>query len=198
MLRTLIAAALGVAALGGAAQAADWGGTTYNWSGLYVGAFGGGISGTITPSSGSNSGPSGADLGLTVSYAWQSASNWVLTPFVAIPIAGQTGNYGGGVPVRIDWSVVGGLKLGYAIDRWQPYAFVAAVTGGATATPGASESHQHTGVAFGLGADYALTDRWSIGARYAHVSVGAQTYFNSFNVGWDGDSFAGTISYKLR
>jgi outer membrane immunogenic protein len=198
MTRSLVVAMLALGCLGTAAQAADWSEPAYNWTGLYVGGFAGGVAGDLTPYSSSNSGPSGLDAGLTLAYAWQTQGAWVFTPFVAVPVSGQTGEYAGSIPVRIEWAVVGGVKVGYATGRWQPYGFVAAVAGGGRAgSGGGAERHTHTGVSFGVGADYALNDRWSVGARYAHVSVGEQEYY-SVPVGWQGNSFAATFAFKLQ
>lgn len=198
MFRTIFASALALGTMSGAASAADlgWDSPTYDWTGLYIGAFGGGISGAVTPPSGSGSGPSGFDAGLSLGYSWQP-SNFVFTPFIAVPIAGQSGTWGS-IPVHLDWAVVGGVKIGYATGRWQPYAFVAGVTGAGTATPGLKESHQHTGVTFGVGAEYAVSDRWSIGLRYAHVSMNQQSYFSSGPYGWEGNSIAATVNFKLK
>jgi outer membrane immunogenic protein len=186
--------------MGGGAVAADatWDSSApYNWSGWAVSVFAGGVSGRQTGSAPTpNSGPSGADVGVSLGYSWQTPGNWVITPFVSVPFGGQTGD-SSSFDVRVDWALLGGLKLGYAVDRWQPYGFVAGLVGGATASSGGSESHTHSGVVLGLGVDYALTDQWAIGARYAHVSVNEQDYF-SIPVGWAGDSIAATLSFKLH
>ena len=39
-------------------------------------------------------GPSGADLGLHALYSFQMPGNWVFSPFVAVPLALQTGTFG--------------------------------------------------------------------------------------------------------
>jgi outer membrane immunogenic protein len=195
MLKILAASAVALGALVGAAEAAP----VYNWTGFYVGGFAGGLSGHTTPASDTAEGPSGLDAGLTVSYAWQTQGNWVFTPFLALPISGEKGTYASGyITSKVDWSVAGGAKLGYAVDRWLPYAFVAALVAGGSADNGTTvEKATHTGVTFGVGVDYALNDRWSVGARYAHISVGAKDYF-SVPVGFQGDSFAATFNFKLQ
>jgi outer membrane immunogenic protein len=200
MFKAIVAGALALAGMGGSAFAADanWTSPAHNWTGFYIGAFAGAASGSLTPSSGTNSGPSGADVGVTVSYAWQTPSNWVFTPFVAVPLAGQSGTFGGSIPAHIDWAALAGLRLGYAMDRWQPYGFVAGVVGGGTGgTGGGAQHNTHSGIAFGVGIEYALTDRWAFGLRYAHVSVDQKPYF-SVPVGWQADSIAATVNFKLN
>jgi outer membrane immunogenic protein len=98
-------------------------------------------------------------------------------------------------PVKIDWALVGGVRVGYAMDRWLPYALAGAVVGGGTATGGGSATH--TGYTFGLGVDYALTDQWTVGARYAYVSMDKKLYGGAGPFGWNGNSVVATLNYKL-
>ena len=43
-----------------------------------------------------------------------------------------------------------------------------------------------------------LDDRWTVGARYAFISMGAQPYSGPGNVGWQGHSIAATLNFKLH
>ena len=168
---------------------------TPNWTGWYVGGFLGAAGGDLT---GEIVEPAfnGLDGGVHVIYHHQTPENWVISPFIAVPIPGKKqSDIMGVAEATIDWSVVGGVRLGYAFDRWLPYGFVGAMVGGVS-TDGFG-SNTHTGYTLGAGVDYALHDGWAIGARYAYVSVGAQTY-SGFDVGWQGHSIAATISYKLH
>jgi hypothetical protein len=45
--------------------------------------------------------------------------------------------------------------------------------------------------------DYALDDRWSLGVRFAHVSLGKQPYGGLGSYGWDANSIAATLNFKL-
>jgi outer membrane immunogenic protein len=192
MYKAIAAGALALGLLTGAAQAAP----VYDWTGFYLGGFVGGVSGKTDPDYDS-SGPSGFDAGLSLAYAWQTHGNWVFTPFVVVPIAGQVGTANSGyVATRIDWSVIGGVKIGYAQDRWQPYAMIAGLLAGGSADDGTLIKRTHSGLVFGVGADYALTDRWSVGARFVHITANQQDYGTM--VGFSGNSFAGTIAYKLK
>jgi opacity protein-like surface antigen len=193
MLKTMFAGAVALGALVGTAEAASPP-PLYDWTGFYVGAFGGGLGGRTYEYA---SGPSGLDAGLTFSYSWQAHGNWVFTPFVAVPLIHQTGE-DSGFDTRIDWAVAAGLKLGVAMGRWQPYALVGGlVAGGSADDGGPTESNTHSGIMFGLGAEYALTDRVSIGGRFVHIAVGEKEYF-SVDRGWSGNSIAATVNFKLK
>jgi outer membrane immunogenic protein len=181
------------------ANAADFGqayrAAGHNWTGWYVGGFVGGETGATT---GDISQPlfNGLDAGVHILYNMQTPSNWVVSPFVAVPIPGKTDTLFGTVNVKLDWALIGGVRLGYAMERWLPYGFLGAAVGAATADSGFG-SNTHVGYTAGAGVDYALDDRWTVGARYAFISVGGQNY-NGTNVGWQGHSIAATVSYKLH
>ena len=165
----------------------------YNWSGLWVGAEAGYVSGTATSTGVTPSTLSGADFALHAIYNYQTASNWVISPFVVVPLPTASSTIAS-TPVKINWALVGGLRVGYAMDRWLPYALVGAVVGGGTVR---TYSATHTGYTFGLGVDYAVTDQWTVGARYAYVSMGAETYGGAGPFGWNGNSVVATLNYKL-
>lgn len=187
-------AALG--AMAGAAQAGDHAlyssSSAYDWSGLYVGGYVGAIvsddftnttDGTLT----------GLDGGALVYYNFPVHAGWVFSPFVtaAVPIHSTTIS---SQPVKVDLAVTAGGRVGYAIDRWLPYAFL----GGAWATASANgTSNSHTGFVAGLGLDYAHSDRWVLGGRLSYLSLGEADY-GSGPIGWRGTSVVGTISYRLH
>lgn len=160
---------------GGTALAADAtfysAAPAYDWSGIWVGAQAGYVSGSLTDFTGTSSGPSGADVGLHGYYNFQRG-NWVFGPFVELPLGQADGTTSFGATTKLDWGFTGGFRVGYAFDRWLPYGGLAGIVGGASETGGiAPTSNTHTGYALLLGVDYALTERWSVGARYAHVSM---------------------------
>ena len=173
--------------------------SAYDWSGLWVGAHAGYVTGSVTGSPGvSTSGPSGADVGIHGYYNFQHG-NWVFGPYLGIPVVQKSGSLVAGFTTTTEWAVTGGFRVGYAIDRWLPYGMVAGIVGGASNdTPATPNSNTHTGYALVLGVDYALTDRWAIGARYAHVSMSKETYGGASSpAGWDADSVVGTVTFKL-
>lgn len=172
--------------------------SVYDWSGLWVGGHAGYVSGSITGFPGTSSGPSGADVGVHAYYNFQHG-NWVFGPYIGVPLVGKSGNVGGAITTKADWAVTGGFRVGYAIDRWLPYGVIGGIVAGASENNGvAPTSNTHTGYALILGVDYALTDRLAAGARYAHISLSKETYGgSSAPIGWDGDSFVGTLTFKL-
>jgi outer membrane immunogenic protein len=183
---------------GAPAMAADYAAPiSYDWTGWYVGGFIGGASGHMTDGT-TGQLFSGLDAGVHLLYNAQLANNWVISPFVAIPIPGKTDTPGGfpGLTAKLDWAATAGVRIGYALDRWLPYAFAGGAIGGVS-VDGGGGSNTHTGITLGAGFDYALSDQWTVGLRYAHVSVGSQSYF-SVPVGWNGDSLAATFSFKLH
>ena len=172
---------------------------TYNWSGLWAGGHAGYVSGSVTGTPGvATSGPSGADVGLHAYYNFQQG-NWVFGPYLGVPVIQKSGSLVAGFTTTAEWGLTGGFRLGYAIDRWLPYGMVAGIVGGASNNfPASPNSNTHTGYALVLGVDYAVTDRWAVGARYAHVSMSKETYGGASGpVGWDADSFVGMLTFKL-
>ncbi len=196
MFKAISAGALAIGLLGGGAAQAGIVPPLYNWTGFYIGGYVAGLSGHLTPAYGE--GPSGIDVGLTVEYAWQNADGWVFTPFVSVPIAGQTGVPATLSTSKINWGLFGGAKVGLAVGRWQPYGLVAAVVGQGTASNLAvTRSNTHHGLIFGLGADYALTDHWTVGGRFSHIAMDAQNY-NGAEAAFSANSVAATFAYKLK
>ena len=186
---------------GGTAQAADASlyspAPAYDWSGIWVGAQAGYVSGSLTDFAGTSSGPSGADVGLHGYYNFQRG-NWVFGPYFELPLGQADGTTSFG-ETKLDWAFTGGFRLGYAFDRWLPYGGLAGIVGGASENSGiAPTSNTHTGYALLLGVDYGVTERWSVGARYAHVSMSKEKYGGySSPVGWDADSIVATLTFKL-
>ena len=182
-------------ALGGAANAADYGAASapagYDWSGWYLGGYVAHVSGALT---GDFTDPaiSNIDGGAQLHYNMTVHNNWVLSPFIIVPVPGAIKE----TEFKVDWAVIGGVRLGYAHDRWLPYAFLGGEVAGVNA--GGFGSNTHVGYLLGAGLEYALDDRWSIGARYTFISMGAQPYDFAGNVGWQGHSIAATLNFKLH
>ena len=165
----------------------------HNWGGLYVGGSLGYVSGSVTGPVAPPTGLSGTDIDVHAGYDFQSG-NWVYGPFIAVPF--PTASSTVAVPVKIDWAVVGGARLGYAIDHWLPYALAAGVVGGGTATGLGSATH--TGYSLGVGLEYGFDNNWSIGVRYAYVSMDGQRYSGIGPFGCHGNSVVGTLNYKFH
>lgn len=170
----------------------------YDWSGLWIGGHAGYVSGHVIGYGGATSGPSGADVGVHGYYNFQHG-NWVFGPYLGVPVVQKSGSVDSFITTKAEWAVTGGFRLGYAIDRWLPYGVIGGIVAGGKEDAGlAPMTNTHTGLAFILGVDYALTDRWAVGARYAHVSLGKEKYGGASSpIGWDGDSFVATLAFRL-
>jgi len=151
----------------------------YNWTGFYVGLYGGGGFGRSDfspPISSGTFNTSGAVAGGTVGYNYQMGQ-------AVLGIEGDGGwsNIRGSAPcigttceTRNNWlSTVRG-RLGWAVDRFMPY-----VTGGAafgdikTSVAGVGgASTTKAGWTAGGGVEAAITGPWSVKAEYLYVDLG--------------------------
>jgi opacity protein-like surface antigen len=165
----------------------------FDWTGWYLGGYVGHVSGSLT---GDQTDPavSGIDGGAQIHYNMMMDGNWVLSPFVILPIPGALGD----VQFRVDWALIGGARIGYAHGRLLPYAFLAGEVAGVTSV--SNGSNTHAGLVAGGGVEYAVDERWTIGARYAYISMGPQDYGSPFpgSIGWQGHSLAATLNFKLH
>ncbi len=145
--------------------------------------------------------PSGWALGGQIAYDNQFANNMVLgvtmdLNFGDIDDSVADGNF---LKQTSEIKSFGGVKvrLGYAADRWMPYATIGlgfanvgygqSCPGGAMfgtcATSGkydVSGDSLQSGITAGLGVRYAATDKWIVGLDYSYTDLGGDTY--SFNV----------------
>lgn len=157
---------------------------TYNWSGFYLGANGGGGWGDSRWQGMGRANLSGGMAGGTAGYNWQFGQS-VLGLEGDVDWSGLQGSVasaacpGGTCSTSSTWlSTVRG-RAGYAFDRFLPY-----VTGGLAvgdiraATPGLpGGSSTNAGWTVGGGIEFALPGNWSAKAEYLHVDLG------SFNCG---------------
>jgi outer membrane immunogenic protein len=151
--------------------------TAYNWSGFYLGANGGGAWGTSNWDSAGSFNLSGALIGGTAGFNWQ-------TGHVVLGLEGDvdwSSLHGGtttlcpaGCNTNNEWLATVRGRAGYAFDRFLPY-----VTGGLAvgdiraSTPGFAGANQtNAGWTVGGGLEYALTNNWTAKAEYLHVDLG--------------------------
>lgn len=165
--------------------------TPHDWSGLYLGGYVAHVSGQLT---GDFDDPaiSSIDGGVQLHYNMMLDGGLVFSPFVIVPVPGVVGD----TEFTVDWALIGGARLGYAHGRWLPYAFIGAEVAGVDA--GGYGSNTHTGILGGAGFEYAIDDRWTIGARYAYISMGKRDYGFADGIGWQGHSIAATLNFKLH
>lgn len=162
----------------------------YNWTGFFVGAEIGYLSGDIVndcpaPGCPARSVSSFAG-GVQAGYNWQApGSNWVLGLWANVPIVPAkfsdiSANYGPGWDAEIRWAFAGGARVGYAMGRFMPFVLGGVVVGGARATspatPGVWEEHTHVGYTVGGGIEYAIDRNWSAHIRYAYADFGKEAY----------------------
>jgi outer membrane immunogenic protein len=194
-MKRLFLACVGVAALTGAAAAADLYrpapapyykapayAPAYTWSGFYLGVNGGWGFGRSAWDSTDTFDTSGGVVGGTIGYNYQ----------IGQAVVGLEGD--------IDWADINGTtttfctlgcktsdtwlstvrgRLGYAADRFMPYITGGAAFGNINATtPGfAGGSATNAGWTVGGGLEFAIAGHWTAKAEYLYVDLG------SFNCG---------------
>lgn len=138
-----------------------------DWTGAYAGISAGGATTDFTPSSNIfggiaiSAGDEGGVYGLHAGYL-ASRGDLVFGPELSISGSDAELVGGPGAP-EIDFAVRLGLRGGYAVDRFLGYGLLGAtyVEGGEGST-----GFDETGYLAGLGLEYRLTDRASVGAQY--------------------------------
>jgi outer membrane immunogenic protein len=189
----------------------------FNWTGYYLGVGGGAEFATAT-----GSGAAGFNVQDTLwfvsvdgGYRLQLPDNLVLGFDVFAPVWVSKGNFtptgfGGGIDsAKVDFAVVPEVQLGYAIGRFLPYVGigvgVADVSAQSAAVPGQTDTELTSLMTATFGFDYALTNNWTLGARYDHIVAAERSY--SFTpaggfpivsqVGADLDGVSGVLRYKF-
>jgi outer membrane immunogenic protein len=171
--------------------------TAYNWSGIYVGANGGGGWGTSNWDSAGSFNVSGVVVGGTAGGNWQMGHaviglegdvDWSnlkgSTTSAACPAGCTTSN---------DWLATVRGRAGYAFDRFLPYVTGGLAVGDVKAsTPALTGATQtSTGWTAGGGVEFALTSNWTAKAEYLHVDLG------NMNCGFNCGTVAGnSVSLK--
>lgn len=165
----------------------------FTWSGLYVGVNGGGWfnNSRIAPFTGIDGrlGGGGALIGGTAGYNWQTASRVVVgvetdlayrskatvTPPMSASSSTNDG-YLGTLRGRLGYGfdraliyVTGGLAYGNAAAPNAIVSMPLAVLGARNGTPGLQ-----AGWTLGAGAEFAVTDNWSIKGEYLYADLGSK------------------------
>jgi outer membrane immunogenic protein len=194
-MKRLSVALIGLAALTGAAAAADMSrpppapyyppaqvAAVYNWTGFYFGINGGGAFGSSTWDRTGSFDISGGEIGGTAGYNWQFGQvvAGIEGDFDWADINGTTTTAcAAGCKTSDGWlSTVRG-RIGYAADRFLPYITAGGAFGNVTAqTPGfASTSSDRAGWTVGAGIEGAISRNWTAKVEYLYVDLG------SFNCG---------------
>lgn len=148
-----------------------------NWTGIYLGVNGGGGWGSSHwDALGRGFDVSGGVIGGTVGYNWQFGT-WVVGlegDIDASNIKDSTSCFGVTCETKNDFlSTIRG-RVGYAFDRWLPYATGGVAIGNIKASsPGTSTVDEtNVGWTLGVGMEYAFTPNWSAKVEYLHVDLG--------------------------
>ncbi|MEJ0013028.1 MAG: outer membrane protein [Bauldia sp.] len=200
------ALAFGVLAAAGSASAADLSVVTppaqlpgsapiIGWTGFHVGVHGGyALAGADAEFANGAVGardltPKGGFAGVQVGYDWQFASGLVagiegdwswagITDTQTGPGAGPPGIISMQQQITQLASVRG--RLGFSSGRWLPYVTAGVAWGTGTRTEslafnGAS-TQTHVGWTAGIGAEYALTQKWTVRGEYRYTDLGTKNY----------------------
>ncbi len=183
----------------------------FNWTGFYLGVYGGYAFGT-----GNTDGFDGGMAGGTIGYNWQAlGSPWVF----GLEADGGWTNFGDSASLTAGALTVTAKseaqamatfrgRVGYAFDRTLFYATgggaflsnklsVSATSGGFTT--GISDTQDHWGYAVGGGIEYAFAPNWSAKAEYLYLGLGSKTYFSNIAGGISsGDLDVHTVKFGLN
>ena len=152
----------------------------YNWTGVYVGINGGGAWGNSDWSglAFSNS-PSGGMVGGTIGYNWQGVgSPWVFGVEGDIDWASIKDSSACGTAfscqTRNDWLGTVRGRVGYAFDRFLPYATGGVAFGNidANRTGFAGSSATNVGWTVGAGIEGVIAGNWTAKVEYLYVDLG--------------------------
>ncbi|MEI9404447.1 outer membrane protein [Mesorhizobium argentiipisi] len=162
---------------------------SYDWTGAYIGVNAGGGFGTFSldPSDG---GPGGFDLsasgflgGVQAGYNWQVGQfvYGVEADFQGADVKGELSLGGPSLETKVDWFGTVRARIGYTpIDRFLVYG-----TGGLayghekldiSGLGGPSFSKTRVGWTVGAGAEYAITNNWSLKSEYLYTDLGKATF----------------------
>lgn len=149
----------------------------YNWTGFYLGGFGGyGWMDT----NGSNL--KGGFGGGTIGYNWQFGN---IVYGLEVDAAGGSINQsvlGAESKIQAFGSVTG--RVGYAANNWLVYAKGGyAWANNKLSVAGFSESKTHNGYTVGAGLEYGITPNWSLKGEYLWSALDSETYFGAVNSG---------------
>ena len=143
----------------------------FTWTGFYVGANAGYAWGSSNWGTG-NFGTKGWLGGGTLGYNLQSGS-FVWGVEGDLDYTTNKGSIAAGT-TRNTWLGTARGRIGYAIDRFMPYATAGAAFGGVKMSPagGGSETDNRFGWAAGAGVEWAFTGAWSAKLEYLYADLG--------------------------
>jgi outer membrane immunogenic protein len=221
----VVAGSLGALALIGSASAADFpikakpmiAPSVYNWTGIYGGLYAG-YGGGMKDWGGINFNAHGGLVGGQIGFN-QQVGNFVFgieldggwsgmkgSQFETIAIPFSVSNFDASIATKIDATITGALRMGFAADRWLVYIKAGAgwmrehhsqfqrstITGIAGAqTVNIAGSENRFGPMLGFGAEYAFLGNWSAKVEYNYFDFYANGIVRETGTL---TSFAGTTS----
>lgn len=187
--------------------------SAYDWSGLYLGVHGGYFWGEIenvTEDPERIEGRiDGAFGGVQAGYRFQFANNFVLGAQISAPLIAEDQEGETSVvesSAEFQWSVLGQLHVGFAIDRWMVFATGGVGTGEVEVTRdivgGATETQENDHMLYtaGFGVNYGITERVTTGVRWNHLWTSDERYDFTFSTGdfeVDADTVTAVLEFKF-
>lgn len=192
---------------------------TFSWTGFYVGGNVGwgwaSNSFDYTPFGGlaynyDLGNANGFLGGIQAGYNYQFVNNVVLgaeadLEFADIstngtPVFGPLSGYG--TSAKVDTFGTIRARAGYAFDRFLPYITGGAAWANSKSTIGLTENKDtNWGWTIGGGAEYALTNNWTVKAEYLYLNFDGNTYtypdFSSLKTGYDLQTAKVGVNYKF-
>ena len=177
----------------------------YDWTGFYIGGFGGVATGDFDYAAGPLGGPDalfldtsagGAFGGVQAGYDWQVGS-WVFGAVADIAKTNIDNSLSGTIPgigtisaeSELEYLGTVRARAGYAFDRALMYVHggwaygsteqTLTATDASGATDSISSSSSRSGWTVGAGVEYAITDMISFGTEYAYTDLGNENVFES-------------------
>lgn len=185
-----------------------------NWTGFYLGIFGGYHDGSINESGcvglcAVNPKLQGGLFGIQGGFDYQFSNNVVIGAFAMAPLVfpDTTINIGCGAicNFRTDgqYAVIAGGRLGYAWGRVLPYIFGGAGFVGVNVhsdITNITQGNDYVGPAVGVGIEYMIWGNFSVDARYTYLSLPQKNYNfggGASQIGENSSNFTIGLNYRL-
>lgn len=180
------------------------------WTGFYLGGHVGYLDGegkSTTPGD-PVVGIDGTTFGVAAGYDYQLSNKVVLGAFLSVPLVTPDTTYNPvpaiAISAELKRSYAVGGRIGYAVDRWMPYAFAGWMRGRGELTsaqfPAVNQTRTHDGYTVGFGLDFAVTRNWIVGGRFAYTDFDEETYTGfgtPRSIGFKANNYAVTVRYKF-
>ena len=171
---------------------------SYDWSGFYVGVYGGYAFGEFDDAFAGTGDAEGGMAGGTLGYNMQFGGNWVAGIEVDGGWAGIEDDVTG-TDFNIDWTSTARGRIGYAFDNFLVYATGGAAIAGIEvdgAGAGGADDDTRLGYAVGGGVEAALTDNISGKIEYQYIDLGDEE-IDTVPVDFNAHTVKAGINYRF-